>query len=160
MNKEEFEAYIVQWEESFKKEYGDDIDEDLEEITKSAGQPNFEKVLFDERTKGVVRIQYGRRGGDYIYHIFFKKDPAVQQFVIFDKIWQAIAKLLPREPEKVVSPPQRVTEFKDPYYIDCYTLLVKDIVKFNGSRRMMEEVFVSSLLNILCELFPVLKQEE
>ena len=75
-------------------------------------------------------------------------------------IYGVVAKWLPREPEKIVNPPMQINDFAEPYYIDCYTLLVKDITKYNRSRRMMEEVFLGDLLNTLNNIFEIKKEEE
>lgn len=155
MDKNNFDNYIDKWEQEFVEEQGEDALEDVGEAVQSAGEPNFDQVLFDEMSKANVRIQYGKKGEDYIYHIFFKKHPEVEKMVVCECIYQSVAKLLPRDPKKIVSPPKYVYEFKNPYYIECYTLIVKGIAGKPGARRVMEDLFVKDLLNRLNTFFDI-----
>jgi len=149
MNRTDFEQYVSEWENEYVGAQGEESLDEVDEIASNAGAPSFEQVLFDELSKANVRVQYGKKNKDYIYHIFFKKHPEKNTMEVMQGIYESVSRVLPKDPRKIVSPPKYITEFEQPFFVECYTLIVKEVGDRVGARRIMEDLFVKDILNRL-----------
>ena len=124
------------------------------EIQKSAGQLSMGPVLFDRKVKNFVVIDFGKKTPDYVYHISFsKKKPSMSSADVINIIAKTTCEIKPDSIEAILKPPTVIPMDKEVYEIDCYTLIVKKVCNLPGSRKIMEEVLVSALLDNLDDFY-------
>ena len=120
----------------------------------TAGQLSIGRILFDNKTKNFVKIDFARKDPDYVYHISFSKKKAqIPSDEIIRTIAKATCDIKPEGIEAVLKLPMSIPMENEVYEIDCHTLIVKKVSHLPGSRKIMEDILVSRLLDDLDILY-------